>query len=306
MIGYIVWRILQMIPVLFGITLIVFLLLRVSGDPVSLMLGEEASEAQIAQLREAYGLDRPLPEQYLRYMGDLLTGDFGKSIRYNNQPALDVVTERLPATAALAGMALFFAVIISLPAGIIAALYRRRMPDYIASFLSVLGQAMPNFWLGIMLILIFSIGLGWFPVSGREEPMAVILPGLALGTGLAAVLTRLLRSSLIEVLGQDYIRTARAKGIGPVAVTMRHAIRNAILSYLTLIGLEASSLMAGAVVTEQVFAWPGIGLLAIQAINSRDMAVVQTIVILAALIVMLINLLVDVLYSLIDPRIQHG
>lgn len=165
---------------------------------------------------------------------------------------------------------------------------------------------MPSFWLGIMLILIFSITLGWFPVSGRDEPLSVVLPGLALGASLAAVLTRLLRSSLLDVLGQDYIRTARAKGIKPSAVTMRHALRNALLSYLTVIGLEASSLMAGAVVTEQVFAWPGIGLLAIQAINSRDMAVVQTVVILAALIVMLANLLVDVLYSLIDPRIQHG
>ncbi|UHD43808.1 ABC transporter permease [Aureimonas altamirensis] len=306
MIGYIAWRVLQMIPVLFGITLIVFVLLRVSGDPVSLMLGEDATEAQITQLREAYGLDRPLYKQYLIYMGDLLTGDFGRSIRYNNQLALDVVLERLPATASLAGIALFFATVISLPAGIIAALYRRRIPDYVASFMSVLGQAMPNFWLGIMLILFFSIGLGWFPVSGRDHSLAVVLPGLALGASLAAVLTRLLRSSLIEVMNQDYIRTARAKGIGPTAVTMRHGMRNAILSYLTVIGLEASSLMAGAVVTEQVFAWPGIGLLAIQAINSRDMAVVQTIVILAAVIVMMINLLVDVLYSLIDPRIQHG
>ncbi|WP_102958159.1 ABC transporter permease [Mangrovicella endophytica] len=305
MIGYVVRRVLQMIPVLFGITLVVFVLLRASGDPVSLMLGEEASEAQIAQLREAYGLDRPLYEQYAVYMGDLLTGDFGRSIRYNNQPALEVVLERLPATASLAAMALVYAILISLPAGIIAALYRRRIPDQIASFLSVLGQAMPNFWLGIMLILVFAIWFGWFPVSGREDAYAVVLPGLALGASLAAVLTRLLRSSMIEVLSQDYIRTARAKGIGPTAVMLRHAIRNALLSYLTVIGLEASSLMAGAVVTEQVFAWPGIGLLAIQAINSRDMAVVQTIVILAALIVMLVNLLVDVLYSLIDPRIQH-
>jgi peptide/nickel transport system permease protein len=217
-----------------------------------------------------------------------------------------VVGERLPATARLAAMGLFFAVIISLPAGIIAALNRNRLPDYVSSFLSVLGQAMPNFWLGIMLILVFAITLGWFPVSGQDQPLSVVLPGLALGTGLAAVLTRLLRSSLIEVLNQDYIRTAHAKGIRPNAIIVRHALRNALLSYLTVIGLEASSLMAGAVVTEQVFAWPGIGLLAIQAINYRDMAVVQTVVIVAALIVMIISLVVDVLYSIIDPRIQHG
>lgn len=305
MINYIIWRVLQMIPVLFGITLIVFVILRVSGDPVSLMLGEDAGPEQVAQLRTALGLDRPLYEQYAMYMSDLVTGDFGKSIRYNNQPALHVVLERLPATAILAATALFFAVLISLPAGIIAALYHRRVPDYVASFLSVLGQAMPSFWLGIMLILIFAVGLGWFPVSGREASFSVILPGIALGASLAALLTRILRSSLLDVLSQDYIRTARAKGLTPVAITARHSLRNAMLSYLTVIGLEASSLMAGAVVTEQVFAWPGIGLLAIQAINSRDMAVVQAVVILAALIVMVLNLVVDVLYSLIDPRIQH-
>lgn len=306
MVGYIVRRILQMVPILIGVTLIVFILLRVSGDPVSLMLGEEATPEQVTQLRQAYGLDKPLVEQYLIYMRDLIGGDFGTSLRYNGQPAIDVVLERLPATARLAGMALLIAIAISLPAGVISAVYRGRAPEYIASFFSVLGQAMPNFWLGIMLILIFAIGLGWFPVSGQEDRFAVVLPGLALGASLAAVLTRLLRSSLIEVLNQDYIRTARAKGIRPGAVLARHAMRNALLSYLTVIGLEAASLMAGAVVTEQVFAWPGIGLLAIQAINSRDMAVVQTIVILAAVIVMVTNLVVDVLYSVIDPRIQHG
>lgn len=306
MINYIIWRILQIIPVLFGITLIVFLLLRVSGDPVLLMLGEDATDVQIAQLREALGLDQPLYVQYFLYMSDLLRGDFGTSIRYNNQPALDVVLERLPATGILAVTALAFAIAISLPAGMIAAFYRGRIPDFIASFISVLGQAMPNFWVGIMLILVFGITLSWLPVSGIDQPGAVILPGIALGTSLAAVLTRLLRSSILEVMNQDYIRTARAKGLSPREITTRHILRNATLSYLTVIGLEASSLMAGAVVTEQVFAWPGIGLLAIQAINSRDMAVVQTIVIFAAIIVMTINLIVDVLYSVIDPRIQHG
>jgi peptide/nickel transport system permease protein len=306
MVGFIFRRILQKVPVVFGVTLIVFVLLRVSGDPIQLMLGEEATSEQISQLQHAYGLDKPILEQYFIYMRDLLSGDFGTSLRYNGQPAIDVVLERLPATACLAGMALLIAVGVSLVAGIISAVYRDRIPDYIASFFSVLGQAMPNFWLGIMLILIFAIGLGWFPVSGWDDRFAVVLPGIALGASLAAVLTRLLRSSLIEVLSQDYIRTARAKGISPGAVLIRHAMRNALLSYLTVIGLEASTLMAGAVVTEQVFAWPGIGLLAIQAVSSRDMAVVQTIVILAAVIVMATNLVVDVLYSIIDPRIQHG
>lgn len=306
MINYVIWRILQMIPILLGVTLIVFVLLRVSGDPVLLMLGEDAQPEQAEALRLALGLNRPLYQQYLMYMADLLTGDFGNSLRYNGQPALQVVLERLPATASLAAMGLFFAIVISLPAGIIAALNQHRIPDHIASFFSILGQAMPNFWLGIMLILIFAVTLGWFPVSGSDKPFSVILPGLTLGSGLAAILTRMLRSSLLEVMRQDYIRTARAKGLPQQAIVVRHALRNAALSYLTVIGLEASALMAGAVVTEQVFAWPGIGLLAIQAISSRDMAVVQTIVILSSVIVMSMNLLVDILYSVVDPRIQHG
>ncbi|MDP0926158.1 ABC transporter permease [Paracoccus onubensis] len=306
MTNYIIRRILQMIPVLFGVTLLVFLLLRVSGDPVQLMLGEDATAEQVAQLRAAMGLDRPLHVQYISYMSDLLRGDFGTSIRYNNQPALQVVLERLPATAQLAGMALFVAIVISLPAAIIAAYWRGRIPDYIASFLSVLGQAMPSFWFGIMLILIFGITLSWLPVSGQDQPGAVILPGLALGASLAGVLTRLLRSSLLEVMNQDFIRTARAKGLHPRTIIFRHVLRNSILSYLTVIGLETAALMAGAVVTEQVFAWPGIGLLVIQAINFRDMAVVQAVIILSAIIVMMTSLIVDILYSLIDPRIQHG
>ncbi|RJE84473.1 ABC transporter permease [Paracoccus onubensis] len=306
MTNYIIRRILQMIPVLFGVTLLVFLLLRVSGDPVQLMLGEDATAEQVAQLRAAMGLDRPLHVQYISYMSDLLRGDFGTSIRYNNQPALQVVLERLPATAQLAGMALLVAIVISLPAAIIAAYWRGRIPDYIASFLSVLGQAMPSFWFGIMLILVFGITLSWLPVSGQDQPGAVILPGLALGASLAGVLTRLLRSSLLEVMNQDFIRTARAKGLHPRTIIFRHVLRNSILSYLTVIGLETAALMAGAVVTEQVFAWPGIGLLVIQAINFRDMAVVQAVIILSAIIVMMTSLIVDILYSLIDPRIQHG
>jgi peptide/nickel transport system permease protein len=214
--------------------------------------------------------------------------------------------ERLPATLTLAATALAIAIAISLPAGIIASVNRYGLPDYLASFLSVLGQAIPNFWLGIMLILVFGVTLQWLPVSGSEGILSVLMPALTLGASLAAVLTRILRSSLLDVLGQDYIRTAHAKGTAPWSIIFGHALRNAALPYITLIGLEISSLMAGAVVVEQVFAWPGIGLLAVQAIGSRDMAVVQTIVLFAAIIVMTVNLIVDVLYSFIDPRIQHG
>lgn len=306
MIEFILRRLLQMIPAVIGITLIVFVLLRVSGDPVVLMLPEDAPQSQIDTLRANLGLDRPLPEQYLIFMGSLLQGDFGRSIRYGNQPVLQIVLERLPATLELAAASMAVALLISLVAGIVAALNRGRWPDHLATIFSVLGEAMPNFWLGIMLILIFAIQLQAVPVSGRGSVTHLILPAITLGAGLAAVLTRLMRSSLIEVLSQDYIRTARAKGLHPRLVLVKHAVRNALLAYLTVLGLQVASLMAGSVVTEQVFAWPGIGLLAIQAINSRDMAIVQAIVIITALIVMLTNLIVDVLYAVIDPRIQYS
>jgi peptide/nickel transport system permease protein len=306
MTAYLARRILQMIPVILGITLIVFVLVRLSGDPVVLLLPEDADPEQIVMLREALGLDRPVLVQYGIFMRDLVRGDFGDSLRYSGQAALPIVLERLPATLQLTAAALLVAVLISLPAGIIAAVYRGRWPDVMATGLAVLGQAMPNFWVGIMLIVLMSVTLGWFPVSGREGWNAIVLPAITLGTSLAALLTRLLRSSLLEVINLDYVRTARAKGQRPRTVLGKHALRNALLSYITVLGLQLASLMAGAVVTEQVFAWPGIGLLAIQAINSRDMAVVQAVVVVAALIVMGANLLVDLLYALIDPRISYA
>ncbi len=299
-------RLLQMIPVVIGITLIVFVLLRVSGDPVILMLPEDAPQSQIDTLRRNLGLDKSLPEQYLIFISNLVTGDFGRSIRYGNQPVLPIVLERLPATLQLTLGALVVAMLLSLPAGIIAAVHRRRWPDYGASTLSILGEAMPNFWLGIMLILIFAINWQVFPVSGRGGFMSLVLPSVTLGTGLAAMLTRLMRSSLLEVLSLDYVRTATAKGLRPRMVLLKHALRNSLLAYVTVLGLQVAGLMAGSVVTEQVFAWPGIGLLAIQAINSRDMAVVQAVVIVASLIVMLANLAVDLLYAVIDPRINYS
>jgi peptide/nickel transport system permease protein len=304
--AYVLRRLLQMIPVIFGITLIVFVLVRVSGDPVVLLLPEEATREQITQLREALGLDRSLPEQYLIYMRDLIRGDFGTSLRYSNQAALPIVLERLPATLQLTLAALLVAVVVSFPAGIIAATNRNRWPDAGATGFAVLGEAMPNFWLGIMLILVFGVQLGWLPVSGRGGIESLVLPAVTLGTALAALLTRLMRSSLLEVLNQDYVRTATAKGLRRRMVLIKHAVRNAMLAYVTVLGLQVASLMAGAVVTEQVFAWPGIGLLAIQAINSRDMAIIQAVVVVAALIVMVANLLVDVLYALIDPRITYA
>lgn len=202
---FIVRRILQMIPVLFGVTLIIFFLVRVSGDPVTLLLPEDAPPEQVAQLRESLGLDRPLPEQYARFLRDLLRGDFGTSIRYRGQAALPVVLERLPATLELAAASILVAVLISLPLGILAATRRGRLPDYGATSFAVLGQAMPNFWLGIMLILVFGVHLRWFPVSGRGTTAHLVLPALTLGTALAALLMRLLRSTMLEVLSQDFV-----------------------------------------------------------------------------------------------------
>ncbi len=294
-----------MIPVVLGITLIVFVLVRISGDPVVLMLPEDAETWQVEALREALGLDRPIPVQYVMFLRDLLRGDFGTSLRYTNQDALPIVLERLPATLQLTLAALVVAVVISFPLGVIAAVYRNRWPDVTATGFAVLGQAMPNFWLGIMLILLFSVTLGWLPVSGRGGLTSLVLPAFTLGTALAALLTRLMRSSLLEVLNQDYVRTATAKGLQRRLVLLKHAVRNAMLAYVTVLGLQVATLMAGAVVTEQVFAWPGIGLLAIQAINSRDMPIIQGVVVVAALIVMSANLLVDLLYALIDPRISY-
>ncbi len=303
---YVLRRLLQMVPVVLGITLIVFVLVRASGDPAIILLPEDATMEQVELLRRSLGLDRPVLEQYVIYLGNLARGDFGMSLRFQHQPAFAIVMERLPATLQLASAALLVALLVSLPAGILAALYRDRWPDRLASTFSAIGEAMPNFWLGIMLILLFAVQLRAFPVSGQGSLAHLVLPAVTLGTGLAALLTRLMRSSLLEVLSQDYVRTATAKGLKWRTVLGKHALRNGLLAYVTVLGLQVASLMAGAVVTEQVFAWPGIGLLAIQAINSRDMAIIQTVVIVASLVVMFANLLVDVLYSLIDPRIQYA
>lgn len=295
-----------MVPVLLGISVIVFLLVRLSGDPVRVMLPEDAPPEQVAALRQALGLDRPLPEQYLRFLTRAVQGDFGTSLRYEGQPALALVLERLPATLLLGGASLAVAIAISFGAAVLAAVKPNTAIDALVRGIAVLGQAMPNFWLGIMLILVFSVYLRWLPVSGYGSWKNLVLPALTLGSSLAALLLQLLRGKLLEVLGQDYVRTARAKGLLPKTVLIRHALRNALLPYLTVIGLQMATVVAGAVITEQVFAWPGIGLLTVQAVNFRDMAVVQAIVLVAAVMVMLTNLLIDVLYALVDPRISYA
>lgn len=300
---FLIKSILQIIPVMFLISLIVFVLVHISGDPVALMLPETATEEDHQKLTQALGLDQPLYIQYFTFVSNLVQGDFGNSFRYN-EPALPIVIERLPATFELAAAAMLIATIISIPLGILSATHRNSFVDVIATGSAVLGKAMPHFWLGIMLILLLSVQMGWFPVSGRGSFAHLILPAITLGTGAAAEMTRLIRSSMLEILGQDYIRTARSKGLIETLVVYKHAFRNSLIPVVTIMALQMSSLIGGALITEAVFAWPGMGQLIIQAVNTSDMAIVQASVFVVALMVIACNLIADLIYRLLDPRIK--
>lgn len=299
---YIIRRLLQIIPVLFIISFIVFCLVYVAGDPVALMLPEDASQEDILQLRESLGLNEPFYIQYFNYMVGLIQLDFGESFRYNTS-ALPIVLERLPATIELAVAAMIVAIIIAIPLGIWSATKKNSAIDVVATGGAVIWKAMPNFWLGIMLILIFSVMLGWFPVSGRGTWGHLILPAITLGTGIAAEMTRFIRSSMLEIMNQDYVRTARSKGLKEFFVIHKHAFRNALIPVVTITALQTSTVVGGTLITESVFSWPGLGQLLIQAVNTRDMAIVQASVFIIAFIVIAMNLLADILYKLLDPRI---
>ena len=290
--------------VIAGVSLAVFLLIHlVPGDPVEVMLGDSARAADRAALRAQLGLDRPLGGQLLSWFEGLLHLDLGTSL-LSRRPIVDVLAERLPATAELTLAALLVAVVVALPLGMVAALDHGGWWDRGAMSLSLLGVSLPNFWLGPILILLFSLGLGWFPVSGREAPGSLVLPAVTLGTALAAVLARMVRAALLEVLGEDYIRTARAKGLGPVRVTLRHALPNAALPVVTLLGLQLGGLLGGAVITETVFGWPGVGQLTVEAIQKRDYPLVQGCVLLISVVYVLVNMLTDLVYGWIDPRVR--
>ncbi len=292
--------------VVLGVCTLVFLLLHlVPGDPVEAMLGEGARPADRSVLIASLGLDRPLGEQYLGYLGRLVRLDLGQSFVYQ-RPVAGLLAERLPATLILAGIALTLALLIAVPLGVLAAFRRGRALDGAAMGFSLLGSSIPNFWLGPLLILFFSLWLGWTPVSGREGPASLVLPAVTLGTSLAAILARMVRSSVLEVLGEDYIRTARAKGLSPMAVLWGHALRNAWLPVLTLVGLQLGGLLGGAVITETVFAWPGLGSLLVEAIQGRDYPVVQGCVLLVSIAYVLINMGTDLVYAWVDPRIRGG
>lgn len=306
MLAYLIRRLGGALVVVLGVACLVFLLIHlVPGDPVEMMLGEAASAADREALRQDLGLDRPLAEQLTQYLHGLLRGDLGASL-YSRRPIGQLLAERIPATLELAAAALAFTLMLAIPLGIWAALHRGTLWDQGAMTFALLGVSMPNFWLGPLLILVFSLGLGWLPVSGREGTGAVILPALTLGASLAAVLSRMLRSSLLEVLNEDYVRTARAKGLSPLRVVWRHALPNAWLPVITLLGLQLGALLAGAVITETVFAWPGVGSLTIESIQKRDYPVVQACVLLISLSYVVVNFVTDLLYGWLDPRIRLG
>ncbi len=284
---------------------LVFALIHlIPGDPVDVMLGESAHAADRAALRARLGLDQPISVQLLDYYAALAQADLGASL-HQGQPVTRLLLDRLPATLQLAGAALVFALLISLPLGVVAARFAGRSPDRVASSVALIGLSIPNFWLGPVLILVFSIGLGLTPVSGDEGWGSLILPALTLGMSLAAINTRMVRASLLEVLDQPFVRTARAKGLSPIAALVRHALPNAALPVLTLLGLQLGHLLAGAVITETIFAWPGLGSLLIDAIRQRDYPLVQGCVLLISASYVVINALTDTAYGWLDPRTRR-
>lgn len=310
---FIAGRLMGTIPVLLLVSLFTFLMIHLTpGDPVRIMLGEDASDEAIAALNRNLGLDQPLPVQYLRWLGNVVTGDLGQSIR-TRQPVLEAVVTRLPVTLELAFLSMLVALSIGLPAGIISAMRRNGPIDVASTTFALTGISIPNFFLGIMLILVFSQWLGWLPPSGyvpfREDPIQnlklMIMPSIALGTALAGVIARMMRSSLLEVLGADYIRTARAKGLNERATIVGHAIKNALLPVVTIVGLQTGALLGGAILTETIFSLPGVGRLVVNSIFARDFPVIQGVVLFLALTRIASNLVTDILYVWFDPRISY-
>nr|VFJ65436.1 MAG: peptide/nickel transport system permease protein [Candidatus Kentron sp. DK] len=307
MLGFLFSRLLSAAIVVLGVVCLVFLLIHlVPGDPVEVMLGESARPAEREALRAALGLDRPLGVQLARYLEGLVRLDLGNSL-HARRPVSEILAERIPATALLALAALAVAMMIALPLGAVAAMRRDSFWDRLAMGFSLLGISIPNFVMGPVLILVFSVGLGWFPVSGREAgALSLVLPAVTLGTALAALLARMVRAALLEVVGEDFMRTARAKGLSEYRVVVRHALPNAALPIVTVLGLQLGALLGGAVITETVFSWPGVGQLLIEAIGQRDYPVLQGCVLVIALCYVAINTLTDLLYGGLDPRIRLG
>jgi ABC-type dipeptide/oligopeptide/nickel transport system permease component len=301
--AYIVARLATAILVILGVSIVSFFLTFLTGDPAEIMLPPGATAAQIAQFRAEWGFDDPLPVQYWRFLKRAVHGDFGISLRHG-QSSLPLIAARLPATLQLTLTAMVLAIVLALPLGVLAATHRGRPIDLLAMGVALVGQSVPNFWLAIMMILLFAVSWGLLPTSGRGGLAHVVMPAVAIAINLMALLTRLVRSTMIELLSEDYIRTARAKGLRELFVTTGHALPNALIPLVTVIGLQFGYILGGAVVIETVFTWPGVGLFTIQAILNRDYPVVQASVFILATAVVLINLIVDLLYVWLDPRIR--
>jgi peptide/nickel transport system permease protein len=300
---YLLRRFLQSILVLFGISFVVFGILFLTGDPALVLLPPDATAEDVAKFRKENGFDQPFFVQYGRFLYGAVRGDFGQSVRHG-EPAFALVMERMPATFELSGAALLIALCLAIPAGIVSAVRRNSVLDYISTVVALLGQSMPTFWLGIMLILFFSVQLNLLPSSGRGGWEHMLLPAVTLGLFTTARITRLTRSGMLEVLNQDYIRTARAKGVANPPVVWKHALKNAAIPIVTIVGIELGTLLGGSVITETIFAWPGVGRLSVQAIYNRDYPVVQAAVFTLSATFVLVNLIVDVLYTYLDPRIR--
>lgn len=297
-------RLLTALGVIVGVVCVVFLLLHlVPGDPVEVMLGESARPTDREALRQALGLDKPIHRQLFTYFKDLVQLDLGTSL-YSKRPISAILLERLPATIELGLASMLLALTLALPFGVIAAIKKGTVWDFGTMGFALFGVSIPNFWMGPMLILVGALWLGWFPVSGREGIGSIVLPAITLGTAMAAILSRMIRSTLLEVLTEDFIRTARSKGLTEWAVTFRHGLRNALLPVITLLGLQLGALLSGAVITETVFSWPGIGSLVVEAIHRRDYPVVQAAVLLISFSYVMVNLFTDLVYAWVDPRVR--
>jgi peptide/nickel transport system permease protein len=301
--AFLLRRLLRTIVVVWGVVTVVFIVVRLSGDPIALMVAPETPPEEVARIRDRMGLNDPLPVQYLVFLGDIGRGDFGTSLRYNTD-ALQVVLDRVPATLQIALTAFALAVVVAVPIGVLSAVKPNSLLDNAAMLLALVGQAVPTFFLGIVLILFFAVRFRWFPTSGLESPAGLVLPAVTLGAFAMASITRLTRAAMLEVLGQDFVRTARAKGLRESIVVNQHALRNALVPVVTIMGLQFGALLGGSVVTETVFALPGMGRLIIQSIGNRDYPVVQAGVFVIALAFVGVNLVVDLLYAALDPRIR--
>lgn len=304
MVRYVLSRLGYGLIAVIGVVLVVFVVVRLLGDPAALMLSEDAPPAAIEAFRQEHGFDQPIMVQLGRFFTEVASGDLGTSLRHH-EPALSLIIERIPATLQLAVAALVLSLVISIPLGIVAALNKDTIRDRATMVLAIAGQSIPDFWFGLMLMLVFSVWLKWLPVSGTGTWLHMVLPVITLATFPLARTTRLVRSSLLETLGQDYIQTARAKGLSGMVTVYKHALRNALIPVITIVGLEVGSLLSGAIIVETIFAWPGMGRLLVQALNNRDFPVIQAGVLMLAIIKVLVTIVVDVTYTIIDPRIRY-